>query len=307
MTGDGEMPAFEGTIYTGPESRMVRERILRRFTSWLDGALAAEDPPAGVAAEILAEVETGRAEGSPGDFSDFYSMWSAITALTQEVRLQGRAFKQLHDSLARVSDLRPAIDATLGRHEEALAEVRRVAGQSQSVRGEWERAIQRDAGRQAQKEILEALLDMRDRLNRGLDSARAARKKSAELPDPNWLQRLRGPDKRGENAEEAAAALEKGYILSLQRLDDLADRLDARQIDCLGSFFDPRSMCAVDLEENSEEPDGTVLEVYRNGYEWQGEVFRLAQVKVARGPELGTAAAETAAGNEANSNDEGDF
>ena len=32
---------------------MSREEILRRFAEWLDGALAGEDPPRGVAAEIL--------------------------------------------------------------------------------------------------------------------------------------------------------------------------------------------------------------------------------------------------------------
>ena len=35
---------------------MNREEILRRFEEWLDGALAAEEPPCGVEAEILAAV-----------------------------------------------------------------------------------------------------------------------------------------------------------------------------------------------------------------------------------------------------------
>ena len=35
---------------------MNREEILRRFEEWLDGALAAEEPPRGVDAEILAAV-----------------------------------------------------------------------------------------------------------------------------------------------------------------------------------------------------------------------------------------------------------
>jgi molecular chaperone GrpE (heat shock protein) len=29
-------------------------------------------------------------------------------------------------------------------------------------------------------------------------------------------------------------------------------------------------------------PEGTVVAVYRNGYEWNGEVYRTAKVKVAR-------------------------
>lgn len=41
-------------------------------------------------------------------------------------------------------------------------------------------------------------------------------------------------------------------------------------------------MRAVDIEINGSVPEGTVIEVYRNGYEWNGEVYRPAQVKVAR-------------------------
>jgi len=45
-------------------------------------------------------------------------------------------------------------------------------------------------------------------------------------------------------------------------------------------------MTAVDIEETSSVPEGTVVEVYRNGYEWNGEVHRTAQVKVARSPDM---------------------
>jgi len=44
-------------------------------------------------------------------------------------------------------------------------------------------------------------------------------------------------------------------------------------------------MTAVDIQETLSVPEGTVVEVYRNGYEWNGEVYRSAQVKVARSPE----------------------
>jgi len=43
-------------------------------------------------------------------------------------------------------------------------------------------------------------------------------------------------------------------------------------------------MTAVDIEETNSVPNGTVVEIYRNGYEWNGEVYRTAQVKVARTP-----------------------
>jgi molecular chaperone GrpE len=81
--------------------------------------------------------------------------------------------------------------------------------------------------------------------------------------------------------------LTTGYELGLARLDQTLDELNVRAIQCEGQPFDPRTMNAVDREESSAVPEGTVLEVYRRGYEWSGEVFRPAQVKVACAPRAG--------------------
>src|SRR5438105_204878 len=123
---------------------MSREEILARFEQWLDGALAAEEPPRGVEAEILTAIagdSEGRARPAP---TDAYSLWAAMTALTQEV--------------------------------------------------------------------------------------------------------------------------------------------NTREIPWEGQAFDPRRMNAIDRQESSAVPEGTVIEVYRSGYEWNGEVFRPAQVKVSCAP-----------------------
>jgi molecular chaperone GrpE len=257
---------------------MDREQILSRFTAWLDAVLAEEESPQGIAAEILAALDAGPQDGSPPPTKtavdgqwDLYSMWSAMTALTQEVKLQGRSFKQLSETVAPVADLAPLLPE-----------------------------MQRHADERARGEVLDVVLDLRDRLRRGLDSARAGQvglRKSFEL---GWRSRLFGLDKPLEAALDAVAALEKGYLLSLERLNEVLDRSDVREIECQGQPFDPTSMHAVDLEETSGAPEGTVLEVYRAGYEWKGEVYRPAQVKVARRPSA--VAAGAAAGAEA-----GDF
>jgi molecular chaperone GrpE len=80
------------------------------------------------------------------------------------------------------------------------------------------------------------------------------------------------------------AALTKGYELSLDRLEESLDRLGVGQIDCEHLPFDPDRMKAVDVADTTDVPSGTVLEVYRAGYEWHGQVYRLAEVKVARSP-----------------------
>jgi hypothetical protein len=109
-----------------------RDEILRRFAEWLDGGLSREEAPAGIPEDILAGAE----EPSGGDL---YSVQAALTALTQEVKLQGRGFKQLAEAVA------PALAP--------LAE---------------------QARHQAREEVLDVLLDLRDRLARGEEAARTA-------------------------------------------------------------------------------------------------------------------------------------
>jgi molecular chaperone GrpE (heat shock protein) len=48
-------------------------------------------------------------------------------------------------------------------------------------------------------------------------------------------------------------------------------------------------MSAVDVVETLDAEEGTVLAVYRAGYEWNGAVYRPAQVRVARRPRSVTA------------------
>ena len=82
--------------------------MLRRFEGWLDSVLALEEPPQGIAAELLSAL-TVEAGASGDGQCDLYSMWAAVTALTQEVKLQGRTFKQLSETLAPVADLAPQL------------------------------------------------------------------------------------------------------------------------------------------------------------------------------------------------------
>jgi molecular chaperone GrpE len=245
----------------------VRARILERFEAWLDESLSAGREPDGIAAEILAQA--GAEEAPP--FEDFYSMWAAVTALTQEVRLQGRAFKQIGSSLEAAAGI-----------PEAVAELGRAAGQARQERQERERTLEREAGQRATKAILDSLLAQRESLTRGLESVRLA---GGEAPAPGFLARWFAAaeiERARQAAVESVAALETGYRLSLEKLDELLGRMDVQPVHCLGQPFDPVAMNAVDIGETETTPEGTVLAVYRMGYRWRGEVFRPAEVKVAR-------------------------
>jgi len=234
---------------------LSREELLRRFEEWLEGALAAEEPPRGIEAGILTAC-TGENEGpAPQTSVTSYALWAAVTALTQEVRLQGRSFRELSSTVA--------------------SQASRMA--------ERERDLVREAERRCRRDALGVLIDLRDRLGRGLESARASEREIPTNARRGWRARFFSPP-REDAARETLAALTKGYEMGLERLDETLGEFNAREIPCAGQPFDPRRMNAVDRQESSAVPEGTVIEVYRSGYEWNGEVFRPAQVKVACAP-----------------------
>ena len=251
---------------------MSRDDILRRFEQWLDGALSAADPPSGIDAEILSSLtaESGDEPAGLERRSDGYALWASVTALTQEVKLQGRAFKDLSDGLG--------------------VQMGRMAEEVRAAYRERERELQRDAERGCRREMLGALIDLRDRLGRGLESVRPLESDIVSPAPRRWVARVLdlGRGKRDRDAAASRlAALTRGYELGLERLDQTLDQLNAREIVCKGEPFDPQRMNAIDREESSEVPEGTVLEVYQGGYEWNGELFRPAQVKVSCAPAVG--------------------
>jgi hypothetical protein len=181
-----------------------------------------------------------------------------MTTLTQEVKLQGRSFKELND--------------TLGAQSNRMAE--------------RERELLRETERRCRKEVLGVLIDLRDRLGRGLESVRASEAEISKPARRGWRARLfsRPDDDAADAVPATLEALKKGYELGLERLDQTLEEFNAREIPCEGQAFDPRRMNAIDRQESSAVPEGTVIGVYRTGYEWNGEVFRPAQVKVSRVP-----------------------
>jgi molecular chaperone GrpE len=209
-----------------------REDILRRFEEWLDATLTQEGPPPGIPAEVLSAEENGAESAS----TDLHAMWASMTALTQEVKLQGRAFKQMSETLVRETE------------------------------------------RRSRREVLDALLEMRERMLRGLDTVRGRQELQPAFVDRIFPARWQ----KIQRSLEVVEALEEGQQLALQSLDDLLAQFMVRPIECAGQFFDPRRMNAVAVEETNAVMDGTVVQVYRTGYEWNGEVYRPAQVRVAR-------------------------
>jgi molecular chaperone GrpE len=248
-----------------------RARYLALFESWLDQALAEEAPPSGIDAGILSQFEAPEPASSPPDLS---ALFEALTALTQEVKLQGRTFRDLAEA---VSPLVPRIDAAAARHDEALDAARTIATEALEASREIESDRVQEVEERCFQESVELLLDLRDRLARGVAAGESlrdeARRRRVGLL--GWL--------RGNGASWTAVdALVQGHRLTLDHVDDVLRARGVSAVECEGRLFEPGRMNAVDLVETDEVPDGVVVEVYRSGYEWNGSVLRPAEVKVAR-------------------------
>jgi molecular chaperone GrpE len=266
----------------------LRMLILQRFAGWLDDVLAEEKPLEGVAAELLAELYVNKESdtvSSRAKTYDLHSTWSAMTALTQEIKLQGRAFKQLNEKMAPFTGLEATIDKLLATHREALSDARRIAEEGRADRTERETELKLAARDRARYELIGVITEIRNSLVIGLRSAAESQRKLKE--DPIWsrLKKFFINKSADQNHKlEIVNSLKKGYQMGLDRIDEALQPLGVTEILCEGKPFDSRIMNAADIQETGEVPDGTVLEVYRTGYLIDSEVLQPAQVKVARAP-----------------------
>ena len=266
----------------------LRVLILQRFAGWLDDVLAEEKPLAGVAAELLAELFDDKASDTIGSRTgayDLHSTWSVMTALTQEIKLQSRAFKQLSEKVAPFAGLGATIDKLLATNREALSDARRIAEEGRTDRTERETELKLAARNRSRRELTGVITEIRDSLVIGLRSAAESQRKLKEDPNRSRLKKFFINKSAAQNHKlEIVSSLKKGYQMGLDRIDEALQSLGVTEIVCEGKPFDARVMNAVDIQETGEVPDGTVLEVYRSGYMIDSEVLQPAQVKVARAP-----------------------
>ncbi|PIV99852.1 MAG: nucleotide exchange factor GrpE [Deltaproteobacteria bacterium CG_4_9_14_3_um_filter_63_12] len=234
----------------------LKAALVQRFAE----ALEREAPPHGLPDGFA---ESG-AEAAPSpeasDLYGFYPIWSALTALVQETKLQGRAFGQLKDALEAE---RPAPAAP------ELAEELALLRSSLAQQSELE------------KTLIEALLDTRDRLHRGLETG-AALQQQSDRPTSWWRRLFGASEEQVQQLHEANRAQHQAQAIILERLDAQLGRVGICALDAQAQPFDPHRMNAVDVEFTDAVPAGQVVEVYSPGYLRGEEVLRVARVKVAR-------------------------
>lgn len=241
----------------------VRQRLLWQFEQWVDRMLAGEPPPAGLPQELLDEAEAAGAF-APGDSApmcDQYTLLAGLTTLTGEIRLQGRAFKQLTDTLSPLSDVPQQLQRL-----EKLGDQNAVEANELPVRSQ---------------EICEVMLDLYDRLERGLQTSDRG---IASLRDRTrgGLRRWMGLARPAEQAAASAEAIRDACALTLARLESVLHDWGIERIGRIGERFDPLRMSVVHVRADPEWEPATVLEVNRSGYALHGQLKMTAQVTVAR-------------------------
>jgi len=218
---------------------------------------------------------------SPPNAPDLYTLFSAMTVLSQEVKLQGRAFRQLEEKLSGVAQLPDAIRNAMTEQAKTVRAVTSFAEENRSLYRQRLEEAKESAG----NDFLNLLLDLRDRLLRGHETAVDHLDRIERNNSRGWFSRWRSTSSVG-SLREATQALEQGYTLAIDRLESSLQELGITEIDCLNKPFDPQQMKAVAVEDRRDVPSGTVVAVFRRGYERNGRVYRLPEVRVSRNQDI---------------------
>lgn len=206
---------------------------------------------------------------------DLYSLLAEMITLRKEVQIESRSGKASRERLGEAlgilkegfldgwREIHAGIRGELGdgfdRLDQSLADFQ---SEQKRLQKEGDRASER-----AELEAVQALLDIRDALDRGRKAAWSA------LGRLGWRKLLLpGPLFQG---------ILEGYEMGLRKLQGALEGQGVQQLECLGAPFNPVTMKAVEKECRPDVPAEMVLEEVRPGYSWKGRVIRCAEVKVA--------------------------
>jgi molecular chaperone GrpE len=209
----------------------AREQLVARFRAYLETAA------------------TGAEEPDQPEAPDLFTLLAEVAALKAEVKVESRQVKAALDQFRELFDLLRQSQGRLGEELDRAREGSELAREA------------------AERDLLLELLDLRDRLQAGLELGQGYR--------PGWLARRGG-------AGEFVRGMSDGIAMSLRRLDETLLRRGVRPLVAVGHPFDARTMHAADAIEDPSRPRGQVVAELRRGF-LQGErLLRAAEVIVNR-------------------------
>lgn len=93
--------------------------------------------------------------------------------------------------------------------------------------------------------------------------------------------------------DASSAGWEEGLLLVKRNLESLLESEGVSKIDTEGKLFDPWEHEAVHYVESTDIEDGTIVQVFRDGYRLHDRVLRASQVIVAKAPDIEPPNSET--------------
>ena len=182
--------------------------------------------------------------------TDLFDLFSEMSALRNEVKIESRQFKTALDEFKNTFDLLHASHTQLSR------ELDKYRDELQTQRRDITRAMLLD------------ILDVYDRLAAGL----------AVLvnyqPVSSWLGKTTQQDK------QFVHGVQEGQTMILRKIEQILAKYQVQAIDALHKPVDPHCMSVVEVDNLPDIANGVVVEELRRGFLWDGQVLRLAEVKV---------------------------
>ena len=181
---------------------------------------------------------------------DLHTLLGEMTALKTEVKAEARQYKNTLDTLSSALD-------TVQEDNKAL---------SAELAASAERFDQQQA--EMMRTLLLEMVNLYDRVSAGVDVLNNYQPvnslfRHSKKQDVHFIERFK-----------------QGQQMTLRRFEQLLQSYQVKAVDCVGQKLDPVTMTAVETGENPEFGNGIVLEELRTGFLYQGQVLRLAEVKV---------------------------
>lgn len=85
-----------------------------------------------------------------------------------------------------------------------------------------------------------------------------------------------------DNLEDEVSKFLSGFKMIYSNLTNILNGYEVKEIECLNMPFDPNTMEAVLVDENSNKEPNIVIDVLQKGYTYKGKVIRHAFVKVSK-------------------------
>ena len=181
---------------------------------------------------------------------DLSTLLGEMAGLKSEVKAESRHFKTTLDTLSNSL-------TTLQTDNKALADELALHGERlQQMRNETLHAVMLDA------------IDIYDRLSAGFKVLQNYQ------PVSSLFSHSKKQDVR------YIKSFEEGQSMTLKRFEQLLQRHNVQVIECIGKMLDPCTMSAVEIDRNPKLENGIVIEELRKGFLFEGNVLRLAEVKV---------------------------